>query len=311
MLQYYLYYEDRRNAMALPNVRAADDLVTSSASISLGFLEQAQAKTDKARPHLQDALKLQKNLEDKGTVDEALRDEAIYAELAAASGFSKKATGHVSKRDIKRALQTSLRKMAGNDWRKELVYRFLLTRGDSLGGSMRNFAGYRAASKFATVLADELDKNGVRCEVQRASDNPDKVYAIAWEKRLIVFNKMFPHIKKNVDSVMLNTSMDASLSPAELLRQPDLILACGELKGGVDPAGADEHWKTANSALERIRRWRTPQWANVKLFFVGAAIETAMAHEIWDQLASGELDFAANLNVDAQMRDLVRWMAEI
>jgi hypothetical protein len=26
----------------------------------------------------------------------------------------------------------------------------------------------------------------------------------------------------------------------------------GELKGGIDPAGADEHWKTARTALQRI-----------------------------------------------------------
>ncbi|HAJ78349.1 MAG TPA: hypothetical protein DCO75_01135, partial [Fibrobacteres bacterium] len=25
-----------------------------------------------------------------------------------------------------------------------------------------------------------------------------------------------------------------------------------ELKGGIDPAGADEHWKTAKTAIDRI-----------------------------------------------------------
>jgi type II restriction enzyme len=29
-------------------------------------------------------------------------------------------------------------------------------------------------------------------------------------------------------------------------------ISCGELKGGIDPAGADEHWKTAVSAFRRI-----------------------------------------------------------
>ena len=29
-------------------------------------------------------------------------------------------------------------------------------------------------------------------------------------------------------------------------------MALGELKGGIDPAGADEHWKTARTALSRI-----------------------------------------------------------
>jgi len=32
----------------------------------------------------------------------------------------------------------------------------------------------------------------------------------------------------------------------------------GELKGGIDPAGADEHWKTANKALDKMRKPFTP-----------------------------------------------------
>ncbi|MBS0015962.1 MAG: type II site-specific deoxyribonuclease [Arthrospira sp. SH-MAG29] len=32
------------------------------------------------------------------------------------------------------------------------------------------------------------------------------------------------------------------------------ILALSELKGGIDPAGADEHWKTAQASLNRIRQ---------------------------------------------------------
>ena len=39
-------------------------------------------------------------------------------------------------------------------------------------------------------------------------------------------------------------------SPETLhVENPKHYLACGELKGGIDPAGADEHWKTAGKAL--------------------------------------------------------------
>jgi hypothetical protein len=31
-------------------------------------------------------------------------------------------------------------------------------------------------------------------------------------------------------------------------------IALGELKGGIDPGGADEHWKTAQAAFNRIRQ---------------------------------------------------------
>jgi type II restriction enzyme len=77
-----------------------------------------------------------------------------------------------------------------------------------------------------------------------------------------------------------------------------LYLACGELKGGIDPAGADEHWKTAGSALARIRSRcgrRCP-----RLFFAASAIEEAMAKEIYHQLRIGKLSHAANLTVTKQ-----------
>ena len=302
----------RKGKTRLPSARTPEDLVTANGATSVGFLEQAQTKADKAAPHLRDALELREHLRDKRTLDEALRDGAIYRQLAAGAGFSEKALGHVSQRDIKRALQSSLGQLSRRDWREELVYRFLLTRGDSLGGFMRNYAGYRAASKFSTLLADELDKTGIRCVVDRAPDKPDKVNAVTWEKRLIVFNRKFPHTGKNVDAILLAAKDGMPGQAASLLKDhPHRILACGELKGGVDPAGADEHWKTANSALQRIRQWRRRSKIDVKLFFVGGAIVTAMAAEIWAQLRKGDLDFAANLNHDAQMRDLVRWLAAL
>jgi type II restriction enzyme len=38
----------------------------------------------------------------------------------------------------------------------------------------------------------------------------------------------------------------------EIIKIPSAYIALGELKGGIDPAGADEHWKTARTALNRI-----------------------------------------------------------
>lgn len=110
---------------------------------------------------------------------------------------------------------------------------------------------------------------------------------------------MTPRIKKD-------NAVDTEES---LLADKNNYIACGELKGGIDPAGADEHWKTANSALGRIR---AAFGRNVPtLFFIGAAIESSMAKEIFGQLRSGKLTHAANLNEEKQVDDLVGWLSSL
>ena len=54
----------------------------------------------------------------------------------------------------------------------------------------------------------------------------------------------------------------------------------GELKGGIDPAGADEHWKTGRAALDRILQTYKNR---IAVIFVGAAIEKAMAEELFTE----------------------------
>ena len=96
------------------------------------------------------------------------------------------------------------------------------------------------------------------------------------------------------------------------LEMPENYLACGELKGGVDPAGADEHWKTAQSAFDRIRdRFAQKNLKAPALFFVGAAIETTMAGQIFARLQDGRLTHAANLTVPQQVADLANWLVSL
>lgn len=45
------------------------------------------------------------------------------------------------------------------------------------------------------------------------------------------------------------------------------FLALGELKGGIDPAGADEHWKTARTAIMRISDAFKREGVSPKTFF--------------------------------------------
>ena len=137
-----------------------------------------------------------------------------------------------------------------------------------------------------------------------------KTRSIIWNSRIIFFDSTPKFIGKNIDIILLN--FNGSIENHKiLLHTPEAYLACGELKGGIDPAGADEHWKTANSALERIRRAFSRYQSRPYLFFVGAAIEASMSEEIFNQLRDGKLAYAANLTKEKQVEDLVEWLINL
>ena len=85
----------------------------------------------------------------------------------------------------------------------------------------------------------------------------------------------------------------------------------GELKGGIDPAGADEHWKTGNTALSRIRSAYKSVGIPILTSFIAAAIEAKMASEIWKQLEEGVLSNAANITVDQQLTMYCDWLIKL
>ncbi len=93
-----------------------------------------------------------------------------------------------------------------------------------------------------------------------------------------------------------------------IIQNPENYKIIGELKGGIDPAGADEHWKTANTALIRVREGFKQHNIDLPLVFIGAAIETSMSKEIFNQYIKGEITNCANLTVDNQFVNLCNWL---
>jgi type II restriction enzyme len=96
-----------------------------------------------------------------------------------------------------------------------------------------------------------------------------------------------------------------------VLANANAYIAFGELKGGIDPAGADEHWKTATTVLKRIHDAFDLEGFRPSKFFIGAAIEEKMSTEIWYMLETGYLDNAANLTNDAQMNSVASWLCSL
>jgi len=296
-------------AVLLPHVTKSSDLVTSPEDTQKGFLVQALRKTQEASPYVQEAKRFWERLAEAKSIDALAAMPSTQDHLIAAAGFSEKAKNYFSTEELQAAVGDVLRRIAadaGENWRVELLYRFLLTRGDTLGGMMRNIVGSIAQEVFVESLIGSLKSDRVTPHV--CKHKTGKVKTIQWTDRRLLFDRKPKLIGKNVDVILMDTaSFDDD--QAALLAVKDRYLACGELKGGIDPAGADEHWKTATSALGRIRRKLAPRCP--PLFFVGAAIEISMAREIVSQLRSGKLSHAANLSSPAQLTDLTDWLVAI
>lgn len=312
-------------------ITSAQDLVTSRQQIRAGFIEAALAKNEKAKPYIEQARTLRAYALTAETPIALLDIPAIRPALLTASGLSDKAFKHFTDADKTEAIHALIKNFlepAGDDFADELTYRFLLIKGDSLGGSMRNYVGDLAQIKLVrkllsllalqninySILAKEKKKSNrwlpgdYEADFSAASD----IAAIHWihegKTRLLFFNTKIPLVNNNIDICLFNGDKD-DFSGGEIVNNPDRALMFGELKGGIDPAGADEHWKTGNSALSRIRSAFSPK--PMLTSFIAAAIETKMATEIWNQLSDSTLSFAANLTSDTQLTSYCDWIISI
>ena len=103
----------------------------------------ALEKNRYASPYVEEAKALKAAASSAKTPKDLLPLTSITKALLTASGLSDKALGHLADDDKQEAVVNLIEQFlepAGNAFIDELVFRFLLTRGDSLGGKMRNLA---------------------------------------------------------------------------------------------------------------------------------------------------------------------------
>ncbi len=307
-----------------------ESLVTPYERTRAGFIALALEKNRKATPFIKEA-KAFKSLASKVKKPVDLMNEMeIRSAILTAAGISDKAANHLNDDDKKEAIRGLIENFlepAGKDFIDELIYRFLLTRGDSLGGSLRNLAGALGERKMTRMLIATLCIKGMKFSylhsksknwVQGSKDDADLelfLKGLSWKNingyRTLIYNLTIPIVKKNVDLCLFNSAPNQFIpgrNQKSCHYKTSSYIALGELKGGIDPAGADEHWKTANSALDRIRTAFSSKNLTPKTFFIGAAIERAMAKEIFDQLEREYMSNAANLTDDDQLISLCEWL---
>jgi len=306
------------------HLRSSADLETTYEATRAGFVALALEKNHRATPFVNEAKALQEAASHAANPADLLNIKGIQSGLLTAAGLSDKAITHLKPEDKLFAIQELIKNFlerAGSKFVEELVFRFLLTRGDTLGGSMRNVGGVLAQRKLIRAILSTLKISGAGYFWQDAKsrnwfENGDdlniesSLRGLYWKNgrkhRTLICNLTVPLVKNNVDMCLFNATPD-NLDESNA----GSYIALGELKGGIDPAGADEHWKTAKSALERIRKSFTRVKHNPHTFFIGAAIEKKMAAEIWDELQQGVLSNAANLNDENQIASISHWLCNL
>ncbi len=310
-------------------LKSSIELVTTHEATRAGFLSIALEKNRSASKFVAQARQLKILASKAKSPKDLLNLIEIRAGLLSATGLSDKAISNLQEQDQIFAVREFIDKYldpSGAAFVDELVYRFLLTKGDALGGEMRNITGALAQRKFTDCVVGCLELAGIEYFWQKNKESTWRVSndekpsgdtdlkAISWKtkktSRFLTFNLTLKVVdNKNVDVILLNV-LHTEFNRGVLLK-PESYVALGELKGGIDPAGADEHWKTAKTALQRINLTFQSQPVKPLTFFVGASIVNSMAGQIWGELEKEELHYAANMTVVKQLTSLCSWLVNL
>ena len=311
-------------------INTPEDLVTSREQTRAGFIAFALEKNRRSTPIIESA-KSFKVLASKAKIaKDLLSISEIQPALLTAAGLSDKAVNYFNEEDKKKAILGLIENFlepAGKYFIDEVIYRYLLIKGDSLGGSMRNIVGAIAQQKFVRTLLSNLSVSGTNYQwldnktkiwVEKPTNDfaiEEQLKALSWKNakgknRVLAFNLNISIVKNNIDICLFSSDIE-EYNNGKIVNTPEKIILLGELKGGIDPAGADEHWKTGNTALNRIRESFAKHDLKIETSFIAAAIEKKMASEIFTQLQNKTLSNAANLTIDKQLVNYCDWLLKL
>jgi len=199
--------------------------------------------------------------------------------------------------------------------------------GDSLGGISRNEVGRAATAQVINYIAKHLHKLGylesityilkdsLEDEVDQEPDDSIlvKLYTVTPETDIDSFLRQVEDrrvkyqelILKNGYKLLLDRQLSWRDSESKVYKiGPDLhtissesdMFWAGEIKGGADPAGSDEHWKTATQALNRIiDAAEATNRPLPRLSFFATILVERVATEVQQWINDGKLSSVYNL----------------
>lgn len=310
-------------------IPSPDSLVTTHEAYRAGVLEVALYKSKESVPYLDKAKALYVTLkQNTKTCFDLHRMTELHETILEAAGITQKTKRHLTADDKEVLLKKFVEEVLASSGKKyidEIVYRYLMALGDQLGGHMRNRIGTIARGKMVRQVIAQLKiaKVGFRYfleddkdwtdEVKYRPEIAESIKALTWKNgdrvRTLLNNVNVSGLSKNVDIVLMEKELSTLRPKAmkEALSDSKSIIMMGELKGGIDPAGGDEHWKTARGALERIHK----AYKRVDVLFICASIEKAMAREIYAMLNMGDLNCVANLTDVNQLSAACGWIIKL
>jgi hypothetical protein len=145
-------------------IKSASDLVTSREKTRAGFISLALEKNYLAVPYVEEAKALKSLASRVSKPNDLLQIQDLRVGLLTASGLSEKSLNYLTEDDKTLAIKEMIEKFlepAGNDFIDELVYRYLLTKGDALGRKARNLAGVLGERKFLRSLLSVFNLSGI------------------------------------------------------------------------------------------------------------------------------------------------------
>lgn len=217
--------------------------------------------------------------------------------------------------------------------------------GESLGGSWRNEIGRHAYAELLRMLITFFHTKGWLLEIIHDLKGPLGIFGEEEEGSLtaqdiilrddqdllrnlqiIEANRVvYKSIRlTNGNELLLNRQMiwldaqgnDYKIGPdLSAIWKNGILTWSGELKGGADPAGSDEHWKTASRAFDRILEAASrTERTRPKLSFLATMLVDRVAREAALWIQEGKLHSVYNLTQiaedPAKEQKFLREMAE-
>ena len=136
-------------------ITSAESLVTAHEETRAGFMNIALEKNRVGDPFVQNALAFKAMAANTRCAEDLLTIPEVRPFLIAAAGFSDKSLSHLDEADQTMAIRELIDKFlkpAGANYIDEATFRYLLIKGDAVGGTIRNKIGAMGQERLIRAI---------------------------------------------------------------------------------------------------------------------------------------------------------------